>query len=173
MEKRLALVAISKRSYEYATSYDDFLKLIDTVDSVDELLKMQNIITNDLIKATTFHNILISKGSEADNDENNLSRYIQQLSHAKSQCEKKLDKMGWSGSVADNLVSISDVLNTVIGRRHFTIFLQSLNAGNLVAFHVAIEELKNAPKSSIHQLGTEIYYAFLRPAISEIKIGKV
>lgn len=34
-----------------------------------------------------------------------LKRYIQQLSFAKSQCEKNLSRIGWEGNFSNDLVS--------------------------------------------------------------------
>lgn len=115
IENKLAAAAINKRSYEYALSYDGFLKLVNNSTSTDELLLLRTSIINDIIEATTIQNAQkIKSGSGAD-EENTLSksemvtalkikRYIQQLSFAKSQCEKNLTKLGWEGNFNQDLV---------------------------------------------------------------------
>lgn len=65
-----------------------------------------------------------------------------------------------------------DILPTVIGRRHLTLFLERLKASALVRFYSAVEELKHSPKSSWHQLGAEIFYTFVRVPKPEIKVDK-
>lgn len=113
IENKLAAAAINKRSYEYALSYDGFLKLVNNSTSTDELLLLRTSIINDIIEATTIQNAQKIK-SGAD-EENTLSksemvtalkikRYIQQLSFAKSQCEKNLTKLGWEGNFNQDLV---------------------------------------------------------------------
>lgn len=63
------------------------------------------------------YNIYLFQGLDPDSDEKNLTksemaaavklkRYIQQLSFAKSQCEKNLSKIGWEGNFSNELVGI-------------------------------------------------------------------
>ena len=102
-----------------------------------------------------------------------LKKYIQQLSFAKSQCEKCLTKMGWVGSITNDLnLSVLDILSTVIGRRQFVLFLEPLKASSLVGYYTTVEELKHATKSSWHQLGAEIFYAYIRAPNAEIHVDK-
>jgi sorting nexin-25 len=181
---RLASIAMSRRSFEYANSFPEFLKIINSSTSIDELLQMRASIINDLMQATTTQNLQRAKGINLESTSSaslkrtdinaalKLKKYIQQLSYAKSQCEKTLTKIGWVGNCSNDLnLSLQDILSTVIGRKYFTIFLESLNAGDLVGFFTSVEELKTAPKANIHQIGAEIYYAFIRPNF-EIKLDK-
>lgn len=102
-----------------------------------------------------------------------LKKYIQQLSFAKNQCEKCLSRLGWDGNVSNDMdLSILDILSTVAGRRHFTIFLEPMRAASLVGFYTTVEELKHAPKGSWHQLGAEIFYTYIRCPNSEIPVDK-
>lgn len=116
IESRLATAAINKRSYEYAASFEDFLKIIQNSTSLEELLQIRTSIINDLMHATTMQNLQRAKGLDPEIEENCLSRselsaavrlkrYIQQLTYAKAQCEKNLMKLGWDGHFTNDLVS--------------------------------------------------------------------
>ena len=185
VQLKLASIALSRRSYEYATSFQDFLRIINSSITVDELLQIRSSIINDLMQATTTQNLQRAKGIDIESGSTagfkrseinaalKLKKYIQQLSLAKGECEKNLTKMGWVGNCSnDSNLSLQDILSTVVGRKYFIIFLESLNAGNLIGFYTSIEELRSTQKSNIHQLGVEIYYAYIRPNF-EIKLDKV
>ncbi|XP_037824621.1 sorting nexin-25 isoform X2 [Lucilia sericata] len=185
IESRLAAAAISKRSYEYAASFEDFLKIINNCNNLEELSLIRKSIVNDLMHATTVQNLQRAKGIDPDNDpDHNLSksdiaaatrlkRYIQQLTYAKAQCEKNLEKYGWNGNYSSDVdLSLIEILNTAVGRRYLTLFLEPLKASALVGFYMAVEEMKHAPKSSAHQLGTEIFYTYIRVPKSEIQFDK-
>lgn len=188
MEARLAAVAIHKRSYDYANSFEDFMKIIGNSGNIEELALIRTSIVNDLMHATTMQNIQRAKGIDPDQETNEgtgasksditaatrLKRYIQQLSYAKLQCEKNLVKMGWNEHISQTAESITllELLSTPTGRRHLTIFLEPLKASSLVGFYFAVEELKHAPKGSWNQLGTEIFYTYIRVPKPEFSIDK-
>jgi sorting nexin-25 len=183
IQSHLASIAFKKKSFEYASSFKDFIKIIENSQSIDELLQMRASIINDLMVATTTQNLQRAKGIDIEvgsssikrcdiNAALKLKKFIQQLSYAKNQVEGSLEKLGWVGNCSNDLnLSLQDILSTIIGRKYFTVFLESLNAGNLVGFYTSVEELKTASKSSIHQVGAEIFYAFIRPNF-EIKLDK-
>lgn len=115
IESRLATAAMLQHSYEYAASFEDFLKVIASTNTIDELASIRSSIVNDIMQATTQQNIQRSKGLDPDSEQSTitkselaaaikLKRYIQQLSFAKAQCEKNLMKLGWKGSFANDLV---------------------------------------------------------------------
>uniref|UniRef100_A0A1B0CG91 Sorting nexin-25 n=2 Tax=Lutzomyia longipalpis TaxID=7200 RepID=A0A1B0CG91_LUTLO len=166
MESRLAAAAISKRSYEYAASFEDFLKIINNSQSVDELLMMRSSIVNDIMQATTMQNLRRAKGLDPDGDE----RYIQQLSLARAQTEKNLNKLGWDGNfnTGDLNLSMLDIMSTVI----FNTFPEPLHVSSLVGFYTSVEELKHSLKTSEHQVGAEIFYTYIRAPQSGIVIDK-
>uniref|UniRef100_A0A1A9VDL8 Sorting nexin-25 n=1 Tax=Glossina austeni TaxID=7395 RepID=A0A1A9VDL8_GLOAU len=185
IESRLAAAAISKRSYEYAASFEEFLKIINNSGNLEELSLIRKTIVNDLLHATTMQNLQRAKGIDPDNErDHNLSksdisaairlkRYVQQLSYAKAQCEKNLEKFGWNGNYSSDVdLSLIEILNTSLGRRYLTLFLEPLKASALVGFYMAVEEIKQAPKSLVHQLGTEIFYTYIRVPKPEIQIDK-
>lgn len=185
IQSKLASIALSRRSFEYASSFQDFLRIINnSIATQEELLQIRASIINDLMQATTTQNLQRAKGIDIESGSTaglkrsdinvalKLKKYVQQLSFAKSQCEKNLMKLGWAGNCSnDSNMSLQDILSTVVGRKYFIIFLESLNAGNLVGFFTSIEELRMTPKSNIHQLGAEIYYAYIRPNF-EVKLEK-
>ncbi|XP_037027852.1 sorting nexin-25 isoform X2 [Bradysia coprophila] len=184
IESRLATAAMLQHSYEYAASFEDFLKVIASTNTIDELASIRSSIVNDIMQATTQQNIQRSKGLDPDSEQSTftkseiaaavkLKRYIQQLSYAKAQCEKNLMKLGWKGGFANDLnLSMVDILSTVVGRRYFTLFLEPLQASGLVGFYKSVEELKHSNKSAYHQLGAEIFYTYIRAPSSPIKIDK-
>ncbi|XP_053948481.1 sorting nexin-25 isoform X2 [Anastrepha ludens] len=203
IESRLAAAAISKRSYEYAASFEDFLKIINNSGNLEELSLIRKSIVNDLMHATTMQNLQRAKGAlirnyglrydwikillsglDPDTDDHSLSksemnaavrlkRYVQQLTFAKAQCEKNLGKYGWNGNYTSDVdLTLIEVLSTAVGRRYLTIFLEPLKASALVGFYLAVEELKHSHKSSWHQLGTEIFYTYIRVPKPEIQIDK-
>lgn len=120
IEARLAAAAISKRCYEYATSFEDFLKIINGSTNCDELMLIQTSIVNDLMQATTIQNLQRAKGLDPDSDNSNggdrqfskaelssairFKKFVQQLTFAKAQCDKQLVKLGCSDNVAKDLV---------------------------------------------------------------------
>lgn len=184
IETRLAAAAISKRSYEYAASFEDFLKIINNAGNLEELSLIRKSIVNDLMHATTIQNLQRAKGLDPDTEDHSLSksemnaavrlkRYVQQLTFAKAQCEKNLSKYGWNGNYTSDVdLSLIEVLSTAVGRRYITIFLEPLKASALVGFYLAVEELKHSHKSAWHQLGTEIFYTYIRVPKPEIQIDK-
>ncbi|XP_039440568.1 sorting nexin-25 [Culex pipiens pallens] len=197
IETKLVAVAIHKRSYEYAANFEDFLKLINGSQTTEELQSIRGSIVSDIMQATTMQNLQRTRGFDSDffigkgsgtgasGDSSDgpsraditaaikLKKYIQQLSFAKGQCEKCLSKFGWDGNVSNDVdLSILDILSTVAGRRHFTIFLEPLKAASLVGFYTTVEELKHAQKASWHQLGAEIFYTYIRCPNSEVPVDK-
>lgn len=66
IETRLAAAAISKRSYEYAASFEDFLKIINNAGNLEELSLIRKSIVNDLMHATTIQNLQRAKGVWSD-----------------------------------------------------------------------------------------------------------
>uniref|UniRef100_A0A2M4AE09 Putative sorting nexin-25 n=1 Tax=Anopheles triannulatus TaxID=58253 RepID=A0A2M4AE09_9DIPT len=202
IETKLVAVAIQKRSHEYAANFEDFLRIIDMTQTVDELHSIRASIVNDILQANTMETLTSDHGSnvevvhEQDASEQQqselgqsapvsrmtsanltaglkLKKYIQQLAYAKSQCEKCLLRLGWEGNVSNDVdLSTLDILSTVAGRRHLSAFLEPLNAGALVGYYTTVEELRRAPKSAWHQLGAEIFYTYVRAPNSELPLDR-
>ncbi|KAH8387562.1 hypothetical protein KR093_007832, partial [Drosophila rubida] len=184
IETRLAAAAISKRSYEYAASFEEFIKIINNSGNLEELSLIRKSIVNDLMHATSMQNLQRAKGLDPDTEDHTLTkseltaavrlkRYVQQLTVAKGQCEKNLAKFGWNGNYSsDTDLTLMEILNTAVGRRFFTLFLEPLKASALVGFYLAVDEMKHSHKSATHQLGTEIFYTYIRAPKPEIQIDK-
>uniref|UniRef100_A0A182VT22 Sorting nexin-25 n=1 Tax=Anopheles minimus TaxID=112268 RepID=A0A182VT22_9DIPT len=198
IETRLVAVAIQKRSHEYAANFEDFLRIIDMTQTTEELHSIRASIVSDIRQATTMQAMQRARGgfamppcdtsgssgasSTAENGTHcdgepaatlRLKRYIQQLSFAKSQCEKCLTRLGWQGSVSNDVdLSLADILSTVGGRRALTAFLEPMNAANLVGYYTTVEELRRAARSAWHQLGAEIFYTYIRAPSSKIPLDK-
>lgn len=185
IETRLTAAAINKRTYEYAACFEEFLKIISTSQSIDELLMIRTSIVNDIMQATTMQNLQRAKGLDPDQEDNNtmsksemnmaikLKQYLNQLSYAKVQCEKSLSRRGWETVSSEELnPTLMDIISSFTGRRYFTQFLESLKANNLMGFFMSVEELKQSPKSSWHQLGAEIFYTYIRAPNSEVIADK-
>ena len=185
IESRLAAAAIQKRSYEYAACFEDFIKLIGNSTSIDELVMIRSSIVNDVLQATTMQNLQRAKGVDPDQEDNairsnktemnmaiKLKRYLHQLSYAKRECEKSLKRLGWADYKNELNLSLADILSNLIGRRYFTLFLESVKANNLISFYMAVEELKTAPRGAWHQLGAEIFYTYVRAPNSEVIADK-
>ncbi|KAH8305321.1 hypothetical protein KR044_003572, partial [Drosophila immigrans] len=184
IETRLAAAAISKRSYEYAASFEEFLKIINNSGNLEELSLIRKSIVNDLMHATSMQNLQRAKGLDPDTEDHTLTkseltaavrlkRYVQQLTVAKGQCEKNLAKFGWNGNYSsDTDLTLMEILNTAVGRRFFTLFLEPLKASALVGFYLAVDEMRHSHKSATHQLGTEIFYTYIRVPKPEIQIDK-
>uniref|UniRef100_A0A182PL28 Sorting nexin-25 n=1 Tax=Anopheles epiroticus TaxID=199890 RepID=A0A182PL28_9DIPT len=199
IETRLIAVAIQKRSHEYAANFEDFLRIIDMTQTAEELHSIRASIVSDIRQATTMQTMQRTRGGfamsstcgdgaggQVGGPENGghsdgepaatlrLKRYIQQLSFAKSQCEKCLTRLGWEGCVSNDVdLSITDILSTVGGRRALTAFLEPMNAASLVGYYTTVEELRRAARSAWHQLGAEIFYTYIRAPSSEIPLDKV
>ncbi|XP_053678595.1 sorting nexin-25-like, partial [Anopheles nili] len=203
IETRLVAVAIQKRSHEYAANFDDFLRIIDMTQTAEELHSIRASIVSDIRQATVMQTMQRMRGGFPMSGESGgtdsgdtpttgqggtgsggggssepaaslkLRKYIQQLSFAKNQCEKCLAKLGWEGSVSNDVdLSIADILSTVVGRRYLTAFLEPMNAGTLVGYYTTVEELRRANRSAWHQLGAEIFYTYIRAPNSEIPLDK-
>ncbi|XP_035894541.1 sorting nexin-25 [Anopheles stephensi] len=195
IETRLVAVAIQKRSHEYAANFDDFLRIIDMTQTVEELHSIRASIVSDIRQATTMQTMQRARGgfalpgdtsgsaggpgpgeSHGDGEPAatlRLKRYIQQLSFAKSQCEKCLTRLGWEGSVSNDVdLALADILSTVGGRRALTAYLEPMNAASLVGYYTTVEELRRAARSAWHQLGAEIFYTYIRAPSSEIPLDK-
>lgn len=223
IEQRLAAAALHKRSYEYAASFEDFLRIIGGTNTIDELLLMRTSCVNDIVQATAQQQLHAARkvststtpppplpppstfggdaalgaghqpaggcnganGSDAHDATDEcgpaqrkrdakLRRYVQQLTYAKAQCEKNLARLGWTGAYAhDPPMSVADILATVCGRRQFGLFLEPLQASGLIGFHSAVEELRLAARGQYHQLGSEIYYAYIRaPAPAHVTVER-
>lgn len=106
---------------------------------------------------------------------NKLKQYIEQLKTAKVQCERNLERHGWSLSSGNDgglSITLKKVLNTAIGRQHLMLFLGPLKATTLVEFYYAVEKLRYTSKSFTYQLASDIFYSYIKVPNPEIILEK-
>lgn len=51
-------------------------------------------------------------------------------------------------------------------------FLEQVSSQGLIGYWAAVQELRATDKSNWHQLGTEIFYTYIRSPTAEIKVDK-
>lgn len=163
-----------------------------------------------MMQATTIQNLKRARGIDPDVDKKELASgvgksdllaarklkmYINQLSYAKAQCEKRLSLLGWDGAFPHQdetnkvrfeifytinrnlllpfqMLPLSSILDHVLGRKYLSLFLETLASQGLVGYWTAVEELRAAHRSNWHQLGAEIFYTYIRSPSAEIKVDK-
>ncbi|XP_072480248.1 sorting nexin-25 isoform X2 [Notamacropus eugenii] len=104
----------------------------------------------------------------------NMKRYINQLTVAKKQCEKRIRLLGGpaydqqedgasdegDGPQSQKILQFEDILANPSYREHFRIYMERMDKRALISFWESVEYLKNANKSEIPQLVGEIYQNF-------------
>ncbi|XP_040499327.1 sorting nexin-25 isoform X2 [Ursus maritimus] len=103
LERREQMNEHHKRAYTYAPSYEEFIKLINSNSDVEFLKQLRYQIVVEIIQATTissFPQLKRHKGKETAAMKadllraRNMKRYINQLTVAKKQCEKRIRILG-------------------------------------------------------------------------------
>ncbi|XP_045763769.1 sorting nexin-25 [Maniola jurtina] len=193
LEAQKEVDAMHVRTHEYAKTFEDYIRLINSCNNVDTLKRLRYDIVTQIMQATTLQNIKRAKGIDIDmieksNNQHNVSRqqvtdakklkrYIDQLTIAKAECEAALWKLGWDGAFPavesdSKAMPLHKVMESVTGRRYLSMFLETLCSQGLVGFWSAVEELRHSPRGSWHQLGAEIFYTYIRSPSAEIKVDK-
>ncbi|KAJ2950746.1 hypothetical protein O0L34_g9006 [Tuta absoluta] len=193
LEAQKEVDAMHVRTHEYAKTFEDYIRLINSCNNVDTLKRLRYDIVTQIMQATTLQNMKRAKGVDVDAvdkatpqhnvsrqqiaDAKKLKRYIGQLTIAKSECENALRKLGWDGAFPtiesdSKTLPLHKVMESVTGRRYLSMFLENLHSQGLVGFWTAVEELRHSPRSSWHQLGAEIFYTYIRSPSAEIKVDK-
>uniref|UniRef100_A0A4X2K9Z1 Sorting nexin 25 n=1 Tax=Vombatus ursinus TaxID=29139 RepID=A0A4X2K9Z1_VOMUR len=104
----------------------------------------------------------------------NMKRYINQLTVAKKQCEKRIRLLGGpaydqqedgasdegEGPQSQKILQFEDILANPSYRDHFRIYMERMDKRALISFWESVEYLKNANKNEIPQLVGEIYQNF-------------
>uniref|UniRef100_A0A5F8HL53 Sorting nexin 25 n=1 Tax=Monodelphis domestica TaxID=13616 RepID=A0A5F8HL53_MONDO len=104
----------------------------------------------------------------------NMKRYINQLTVAKKQCEKRIRLLGGpnydqqedgasdegDGPQSQKILQFEDILANPSYREHFQIYMERMDKRVLISFWESVEYLKNANKNEIPQLVGEIYQNF-------------
>jgi hypothetical protein len=106
--------------YIYAANYEDFVKLIKTSNSLDELKELDYRIIIEVIHSTMISNLKRSKLSNSFSNDTNkgellmsrdLEKYINQLKYAKKLCERRIK--GFNNVISDNDNVLSEKRNFV------------------------------------------------------------
>ncbi|XP_028834419.1 sorting nexin-25-like isoform X3 [Denticeps clupeoides] len=105
LEQREHQMELHRKAYTYAPSYEEFIKLISNSNDVDFLKKLRYEILLEIFQATTINSLpQVKKNKESKGKEKaiktdllrarNMKRYINQLTVAKKQCEKRICLLG-------------------------------------------------------------------------------
>ncbi|XP_028932984.1 sorting nexin-25 [Ornithorhynchus anatinus] len=172
-----------KKAYTYAPSYEEFIKLINSNSDVDFLKQLRYQIVVEIIQATTISNfpqMKRHKGKETAAMKadllraRNMKRYINQLTVAKKQCEKRIRLLGGpaydqqedgvpdegDGPQSQKILQFEDILANPSHREHFRVYMERMDKQALIGFWESVESLKSASKTEIPQLVSEIYQDF-------------
>ncbi|XP_037753562.1 sorting nexin-25 isoform X5 [Chelonia mydas] len=104
----------------------------------------------------------------------NVKRYINQLTVAKKQCEKRIRLLGGpaydqqedgisdegDGLQSQKILQFEDILANPSYREHFRLYMERMDKRALISLWESVEYLKNANKAEIPQLVSEIYQNF-------------
>ncbi|XP_055132531.1 sorting nexin-25 isoform X7 [Symphalangus syndactylus] len=167
-----------KRAYTYAPSYEDFIKLINSNSDVEFLKQLRYQIVVEIIQATTissFPQLKRHKGKETAAMKadllraRNMKRYINQLTVAKKQCEKRIRILGGpaydqqedgaldegEGPPSQKILQFEDILANTFYREHFGMYMERMDKRALISFWESVEHLKNANKGPRDEAGEE------------------
>ncbi|CAL7949366.1 unnamed protein product [Xylocopa violacea] len=186
--------AMHRKTYEYAESFEDFIRMIKSSKDLEVLKHIRYNIVTEIMQATTVQNVKRAQGLDSDNNvfgksdviqARKLKRYISQLTYAKNTCECHMQSLGWNGypvqasDVTDaavvteeRILPLQYILNNVIGRRYLSQFLERVASQDLIRYWAAVQELRSADKSNWHQLGAEIFYTYIISPTAEIKVDR-
>ncbi|XP_034503658.1 sorting nexin-25 [Ailuropoda melanoleuca] len=194
LERREQMNEHHKRAYTYAPSYEEFIKLINSNSDVEFLKQLRYQIVVEIIQATTissFPQLKRHKGKETAAMKadllraRNMKRYINQLTVAKKQCEKRIRILGGpaydqqdegaldeaDGPQSQKILQFEDILASTSYREHFRMYMERMDKRALISFWESVEYLKSANKNEIPQLVGEIYQNFFVES-KEISVEK-
>ncbi|XP_043310149.1 sorting nexin-25 isoform X3 [Cervus canadensis] len=194
LERREHMNEHHKRAYTYAPSYEEFIKLINNNSDVEFLKQLRYQIVVEIIQATTissFPQLKRHKGKETAAMKadllraRNMKRYINQLTVAKKQCEKRIRVLGGpaydqqedgafdegEGPQSQKILQFEDILANTVYREQFRTYMERMDKRALISFWESVEYLKNANKNEIPQLVGEIYQNFFVES-KEISVEK-
>ncbi|XP_066852338.1 sorting nexin-25 isoform X1 [Anser cygnoides] len=186
LEYREQMNEHQKKDYTYAPSYEEFIKLINSNSDVEFLKQLRYQIVVEIVQATTISNFpqvkrqKDSKGKETAAMKadllraRNVKRYINQLTVAKKQCEKRIRLLGGPAydqqedGVSDEggapqsqkILQFEEILANPSYREHFRIYMERMDKMALIGLWESVECLKSANKAEIPQLVSDIYQNF-------------
>uniref|UniRef100_A0A8C2GBB4 Sorting nexin 25 n=1 Tax=Cyprinus carpio TaxID=7962 RepID=A0A8C2GBB4_CYPCA len=172
-----------KKAYTYAPSYEEFIKLISSSSDIQFLKQLRYQIVVEIIQATTISSIpqlKRQKGKEAAALKadllraRNMKRYINQLTVAKKQCEKRIRLLGGpnyeqqedgaqdegDGPQSQRILQFEEIMSNAMYRGHFRVYMERVDKRALISFWELVEMLKSANKNEVPQLVGEIYQNF-------------
>uniref|UniRef100_A0A8C9YYW8 Sorting nexin 25 n=1 Tax=Sander lucioperca TaxID=283035 RepID=A0A8C9YYW8_SANLU len=186
LEQREQQAEQQKKAYTYAASYEDFVKLISTSADVNFLKQLRYQIVVEIIHATTISSLpQLKKQKERKGKESaamkadllrarDMKRYINQLTVAKKQCEKRIRLLGGpnyesteEGGADDSdepqsqkILQFDDIMCNPGYREHFRVYMERVDKRALISFWELVETLKTANKNEVPQIVGEIYQKF-------------
>lgn len=198
LEQREQQAEQQKKAYTYAASYEDFIKLISTSTDVNFLKQLRYQIVVEIIHATTISSLpQLKKQKDRKGKElaamkadllraRDMKRYINQLTVAKKQCEKRIRLLGGpnydnseegGGDETDEpqsqkILQFDDILCNAGHREHFRVYMERVDKRALISFWELVETLKTANKNEVPQIVGEIYQKFFVES-REIPVEKV
>ncbi|XP_030047356.1 LOW QUALITY PROTEIN: sorting nexin-25 [Microcaecilia unicolor] len=175
-----------RKAYTYAPSYEEFIKLINSSSDIDFLKQLRYQIVGEIIQATTLGSFpqvkrdKDTKGKESSAMKTdllrarNMKRYINQLTVAKKQCEKRIRLLGGptydpqedgasdeaDGPQSQKILQFEDIMANPSFREHFQFYMERIDKSALISFWESVQHLKTANKNEIPQLVSEIYQNF-------------
>ncbi|XP_060039791.1 sorting nexin-25 isoform X2 [Erinaceus europaeus] len=178
LERREQMNEHHKRAYTYAPSYEEFVKLINSNSDVEFLKQLRYQIVVEIIQATTISSIpqlKRHKGKETAAMKadllraRNMKRYINQLTVAKKQCEKRIRILGGpdydqqedgaldeaDGPQNQKILQFEDILTNTSYREYFRMYMERMDKRALIGFWESVEHLKNANKGPGDETGEE------------------
>uniref|UniRef100_A0A8C6K6X0 Sorting nexin 25 n=1 Tax=Nothobranchius furzeri TaxID=105023 RepID=A0A8C6K6X0_NOTFU len=183
LEQREQQAEQQKKAYTYTASYEDFIKLISTSTDINFLKQLRYQIVVEIIHTTTISSLpqlKKQKGKESAAMKADLlrardmKRYINQLTVAKKQCEKRIRLLGGpsyenseDGGAEDGdepqsqkILQFDDILCNPGYREHFRVYMERVDKRALISFWELVETLKTANKNEVPQIVGEIYQKF-------------
>ncbi|XP_075959317.1 sorting nexin-25 isoform X1 [Anarhichas minor] len=186
LEQREQQAEQQKKAYTYAASYEDFVKLISSSADVNFLKQLRYQIVVEIIHATTISSLpQLKKQKERKGKESaamkadllrarDMKRYINQLTVAKKQCEKRIRLLGGPNyenneeggtdevdePQSQKILQFDDILCNPGYREHFRVYMERVDKRALISFWELVETLKTANKNEVPQIVGEIYQKF-------------
>lgn len=106
IEQQQLAEAMHRKTYEYAESFEDFIRMIKSSKDIEVLKHIRYNIVTEIMQATTVQNVKRAQGLDPESNTfgksdtaqaRKLKRYIAQLTYAKNTCECHMQTLGWDG----------------------------------------------------------------------------
>ncbi|XP_062379446.1 sorting nexin-25-like isoform X2 [Sardina pilchardus] len=185
LEQREQLMEHHRKAYTYAPSYEEFIKLISSSSDVDFLQQLRYQIVVEIIQATTLNSLPQMKKHKDNKGKDkamktdllrarNMKRYINQLTVAKRQCEKRIWLLGGpnyeqqeDGATdgaevpqTPRILQFEEIMSSSTRREYFRVYMARVDKAAFINFWELVETLKTANKSEVPYLVGEIYQNF-------------